>query len=81
MPELAITLNERKASTEQSSMNTANSTQSGFQSMMAKRSGMQNWNNLRTLLSSGSNREAAAIVESFQLQLEFEELEFYTDAA
>jgi hypothetical protein len=62
-------------------MNSANSVQSGFQSMMAKRSAMHTWNNVRTLLSHGSNREAAAIVESFQLQLEFEEVDFYVDAA
>lgn len=45
----------------------------GLQLMVAKREGMQSLNHIRTLLNHGSNREAAAIVASFQQQMEFEE--------
>jgi len=50
---------------------TANKT--GFQMMMAQRSAMHNWSHVRSLLSHGRNREAAAIVESFERQIQFEE--------
>ena len=48
----------------------------GFQMMMSQREAMQNWNHVRNLLSHGRNREAAAIVESFEQQMEFEEFEY-----
>jgi hypothetical protein len=50
----------------------------GFQKTMAQRNSMQCWTHVRTLLNHGSNREAAAIVESFQKQMEFEEAEHST---
>jgi hypothetical protein len=61
--------------------NTEITKQSGFQLMMAQRSAMHNWTHLRTLLNHGSNREAAAIVESFELQMSYEESEFQLKAA
>ena len=48
----------------------------GFQMMMAQRGAMQNWSHVRNLLSHGTNREAAAIVASFEQQMEFEEFEY-----
>ncbi|CAN5545498.1 hypothetical protein BH10CYA1_BH10CYA1_19190 [soil metagenome] len=53
---------------------TANKT--GFQMIMAQRSAMHNWSHVRNLLNQGSNREAAAIVESFEKQIQFEEAEY-----
>lgn len=47
--------------------------QTGFQMVMAQRSAMNSWTHVRSLLSHGSNREAAAIVESFERQIQFEE--------
>lgn len=49
--------------------------QSGFQTMLAQRKSMQTWSHVRILLNQGSNREAEAIVESFQKQMHFEESE------
>ncbi|MFN8551182.1 MAG: hypothetical protein U0103_06795 [Candidatus Obscuribacterales bacterium] len=45
----------------------------GFQNMVSQRNSMQSWTHVRTLLNHGINREAAAIVESFQRQMDFEE--------
>jgi|LakMenEpi03Aug12_release.lakeMendotaPanAssembly.Ray.scaffolds.fasta_scaffold347374_1 hypothetical protein len=50
-------------------------TKTGFQKTMAQRNAMQSWTHVRNLLNHGSNREAAAIVESFQKQMDFEEAE------
>lgn len=47
----------------------------GFQTLMAQRSAMNSWTHVRNLLNQGSNREAAAIVESFQKQIQREESE------
>lgn len=47
----------------------------GFQSLLKQRAAMQNWSQLANLLNQGRNREAAAIVNSFQLQMESEESE------
>jgi hypothetical protein len=41
----------------------------GFQSLLDKRASMQKWSHLETFLAHGRNREAAAIVESFENQL------------
>ncbi len=55
--------------------------QTGFQMMLAQRSAMHNWTHIRALLNQGSNREAAAIVESFELQMCFEESDYQLKAA
>jgi|688.fasta_scaffold456743_2 hypothetical protein len=52
--------------------------QTGFDSVMKERTTMHHWRHLQTLFSQGSNREAAAIVRSFEVQMEFEmEVEAY----
>jgi len=43
--------------------------QSGFQSIVRQRTAMQNWSHLNKLLFHGSNREAIAIVQSFESHL------------
>jgi hypothetical protein len=43
--------------------------QTGFQSLLSKRASMHKWSHLKTLLAHGSNREAAAIVQSFENQM------------
>lgn len=48
---------------------------SGFQQIISQRNAMHSWTHVRTLLNHGSNREAAAIVESFQRQMDFEEVQ------
>jgi hypothetical protein len=47
--------------------------QSGIQSLLEQRGSMQNWSHLKTLLNYGSNREAAAIVQSFENQMQEEQ--------
>ena len=54
-------------------MTNETATKTGFQMMMAQRSAMNSWTHVRSLLNHGSNREAAAIVESFERQIQFEE--------
>ncbi len=49
--------------------------QSGFESIMSRRATMHNWTHLQKLLDQGSNREAIAIVRSFESQLNFEACE------
>jgi hypothetical protein len=44
----------------------------GIQSLLARRASMQ-WTHLKNLMSQGSNREAAAIVESFEIQMSKEQ--------
>lgn len=56
-------------------MTNETATKTGFQKTMTQRTAMQSWTHVRTLLNHGSNREAAAIVESFQKQMDFEEAE------
>jgi hypothetical protein len=46
--------------------------QSGFDSIMKKRETMHHWKQLQHLMIQGSNREAAAIVQSFEIQMDFE---------
>jgi hypothetical protein len=46
--------------------------QSGFDSVMNKRATMHHWMHLQKLRDQSSNREAAAIVQSFEVQMEFE---------
>ncbi len=46
--------------------------QSGFDSVMTKRATMHHWHHLQKLRDHRSNREAAAIVQSFEIQMEFE---------
>ncbi|MBS2004223.1 MAG: hypothetical protein JST44_22140 [Cyanobacteria bacterium SZAS LIN-5] len=48
----------------------------GFQNMVSQRDSMQSWTHVRTLLNHGINREAAAIVESFQRQMDFEQSQY-----
>lgn len=45
---------------------------SGIQSLLARRASMQ-WTHLKNLMNQGSNREAAAIVESFEIQMSQEQ--------
>lgn len=45
---------------------------SGIQSLLARRASMQ-WSHLKNLMNQGSNREAAAIVESFEIQMSKEQ--------
>ncbi len=47
--------------------------QSGIQSLLEQRGSMHNWSHLKTLLNHGSNREAAAIVQSFENQMKEEQ--------
>ncbi|MBS1957238.1 MAG: hypothetical protein JST89_23830 [Cyanobacteria bacterium SZAS-4] len=54
-------------------MTNETATKNGFQMMMAQRSAMNSWTHVRSILNHGSNREAAAIVESFERQIQFEE--------
>jgi hypothetical protein len=52
--------------------------QSGFDSVMQERTIMLHQRHLQNLLNQGSNREAAAIVRSFEMQMECEmEFESY----
>lgn len=44
----------------------------GFQNLVTRRSSLQ-WRHVKNLLHQGSNREAAAIVESFELQMSEEQ--------
>ncbi|HEY9676937.1 MAG TPA: hypothetical protein V6C76_02960 [Drouetiella sp.] len=62
-------------------MNTQTDLKNGFQQICAQREAMHSWVHLQTLLKHGSNREAAAIVESFQKQMQFEESETLSVAA
>lgn len=55
-----------------------NGWQSGFDSLMQTRATMHhNWHHLQNLMNHGANREAAAIVHSFQVQMDFESTENY----
>ncbi|HEY9676938.1 MAG TPA: hypothetical protein V6C76_02965 [Drouetiella sp.] len=47
--------------------------QSGFENLLNERANMHQWKHLKNLLTQGSNREAAAIVESFQKQMHVEQ--------
>lgn len=49
-----------------------NGWQTGFDSVMKKRATMQHWQHLQNLINHGANREAAAIVRSFEKQMEYE---------
>ncbi len=49
-----------------------NGWQTGFDSVMKKRATMQHWQHLQNLINQGANREAAAIVRSFEIQMEYE---------
>jgi butyrate kinase len=40
----------------------------GIQSLLTRRASMQ-WSHIKNLMNQGSNREAAAIVESFDIQI------------
>ena len=51
------------------SQTTVKDIETGFQSLLNKRGSMQNWSHVKTLMAHGSNREAAAIVQSFENQL------------
>ncbi len=46
--------------------------QSGFDSALNMRKTMHHWRQLQNILSQGANREAAAIVKSFQVQMDLE---------
>lgn len=46
--------------------------QSGFDSLVEKRTTMHHWHALQHLRNQSANREAAAIVESFQVQMDCE---------
>ena len=46
--------------------------QSGFESIIKRRATRSIWSCLRHLSNYGSNREGAAIVDSFQLQMDIE---------
>jgi hypothetical protein len=45
------------------------SKQSGMQSLLEQRASMHKWSHLKNLLNQGSNREATAIVQSFEIQM------------
>ncbi len=45
--------------------------QSGFESVLSKRATMHNWTPVQELLDPDANREAIAIVRSFESQLYF----------
>ncbi|MBS1957237.1 MAG: hypothetical protein JST89_23825 [Cyanobacteria bacterium SZAS-4] len=40
----------------------------GIQSLLTRRASIQ-WSHIKNLMNQGSNREAAAIVESFEIQI------------
>ena len=44
----------------------------GIQSLLTRRASMQ-WSHIKNLMNQGSNREAAAIVESFEIQMNEEQ--------
>lgn len=44
----------------------------GIESLLTRRASMQ-WSHIKNLMNQGSNREAAAIVESFEIQMNKEE--------
>lgn len=44
----------------------------GIESLLSRRASMQ-WTHIKNLMNHGSNREAAAIVESFELQMNREQ--------
>jgi hypothetical protein len=46
--------------------------QTGFDSVVTTRNNMQHWRQLQNLFNQGANREAIAIVESFQIQMDWE---------
>ena len=50
----------------------SNEPQLGINSIIKQRASMSIWSCLRTLSNQGSNREGAAIVASFQEQMDFE---------
>jgi len=44
----------------------------GIESLLTRRASMQ-WSHIKNLMNQGSNREAAAIVESFEIQMNEEQ--------
>ncbi|CAN5545531.1 hypothetical protein BH10CYA1_BH10CYA1_19200 [soil metagenome] len=50
----------------------------GIQSLLTRRASMQ-WSHIKNLMNQGSNREAAAIVESFEFQINEELLQQQVD--
>ncbi len=52
-----------------------NELQNGFNALQKERATMSIRSCLRTLIYHGSNREGAAIVASFQAQMDYEDLE------
>ena len=53
--------------------------QSGFESIMSKRATMHNWTTLQALLNQGANREAVAIVRSFENSMDFSTYDVYEE--
>lgn len=51
---------------------TSTNAQPGFQSLVSQRATMHQWSHLRNLLNIATNREAIAIVQSFENQLNME---------
>lgn len=51
---------------------TSTSSQPAFQSLVSQRATMHQWSHLRNLLNLANNREAVAIVKSFENQMNLE---------